>query len=69
MALPIARQMGAELSRIEEGLATLNQSISDIAPGTCYKCYSKRYAHSAWPAEWQGFLVLLCAELVFFLVD
>ncbi|MCH2040241.1 MAG: DUF3422 domain-containing protein [Saccharospirillaceae bacterium] len=30
MALPIARQMGAELSRIEEGLATLNQSISDI---------------------------------------
>lgn len=30
MALPIARQMGGELSRIEEGLATLNQSISDI---------------------------------------
>ena len=23
--------------------------------------YSKRYAHSAWPAKWQGFIVLLCA--------
>ena len=31
--------------------------------------YSKRYAHSAWPAKWQGFLALLCAELVLFLVD
>lgn len=30
MALPIARRMGGELTRIEEGLATLNQSISDI---------------------------------------
>ena len=23
--------------------------------------YSKRYAHSAWPDKWQGFIVLLCA--------
>ena len=23
--------------------------------------YSKRYAHSAWPAKWQRFIVLLCA--------
>ena len=30
MALPVARKMGAELTRIEEGLAQLNQSISDI---------------------------------------
>lgn len=30
MALPVARQMGSELSRIEDNLATLNQSISDI---------------------------------------
>lgn len=30
LALPVARQMGSELSRIEENLATLNQSISDI---------------------------------------
>ena len=27
MALPIARQMGSELTRIEDSLATLNQSI------------------------------------------
>ena len=33
MALPIARQMGGELSRIEDNLATLNQSISDIDAG------------------------------------
>ncbi|WP_430462939.1 DUF3422 family protein [Thalassolituus sp. LLYu03] len=33
LALPIARQMGGELSRIEENLATLNQSISDIDSG------------------------------------
>ena len=31
--------------------------------------YSKRYAHSAWPAKWQGFLVLLYAQMVLFLVD
>ena len=31
--------------------------------------YSKRYAHSAWPAKWQGFLVLLHAQMVLFLVD
>jgi len=30
MALPVAREMGAELSRIEDSLATLNQSISEI---------------------------------------
>ncbi|AHK15466.1 DUF3422 family protein [Thalassolituus oleivorans] len=30
MALPIARQMGSELTRIEDSLATLNQSISEI---------------------------------------
>ncbi|MDF1762224.1 MAG: DUF3422 domain-containing protein [Oleibacter sp.] len=30
MALPIAREMGAELSRIEMALAKLNQSISEI---------------------------------------
>ncbi|MCA6063302.1 DUF3422 family protein [Thalassolituus marinus] len=30
LALPVARQMGGELSRIEDNLATLNQSISDI---------------------------------------
>lgn len=31
MALPVARQMGNELGRVEDSLATLNQSISDIA--------------------------------------
>ena len=31
--------------------------------------YSKRHAHSAWPAKWQGFLVLLYAQMVLFLVD
>jgi uncharacterized membrane-anchored protein len=30
MALPIARKLGSELGRIEEGLAHLNESISDI---------------------------------------
>ena len=34
-----------------------------------HKNYSKRYAHSAWPAKWQGFLVLLYAQMVLFLVD
>ncbi|WP_419810990.1 DUF3422 family protein [Bacterioplanoides sp.] len=30
MALPVARKLGGELSRIEDGLARLNESISDI---------------------------------------
>jgi uncharacterized membrane-anchored protein len=30
LALPVAREMGAELSRIEDNLATLNLSISEI---------------------------------------
>ena len=30
LALPVARDMGPELARIEDALATLNQSISDI---------------------------------------
>lgn len=30
MALPVARELGSELGRIEEGLARLNESISDI---------------------------------------
>ena len=34
-----------------------------------YIYYYKRYAHSAWPAKWQGFLVLLYAQMVLFLVD
>ncbi|QQD23829.1 DUF3422 family protein [Venatoribacter cucullus] len=33
LALPIARQMGGELAQVEENLATLNQSISDIDAG------------------------------------
>ena len=34
---------------------------------TIFAAESRR--HSAWPAKWQGFLVLLCAQMVLFLVD
>ena len=66
---PIGPSRQVSLVAFNRRISYWAQSIKVPNSAKNEKYYSKRHAHSAWPAKWQGFLVLLCVHLVLFLVD